>query len=65
MEPAYIQAKNVAKMVGISLSSVYRFAREDQTFPKPIKIGQRINVWSVAEVTQWLECKRGKERVTA
>ncbi|MDR0620316.1 MAG: AlpA family phage regulatory protein [Deltaproteobacteria bacterium] len=65
MEQAYIQAKKVAKMIGISLSSVYRFTREDQTFPKPIRLGQRINLWDVAEIVQWLEERKGMERPRA
>lgn len=38
---------------GISRSEIYRRVALG-TFPKPIKLGERLTVWNSAEVSQWI-----------
>jgi len=53
-----IRAKETAKMVTLSVSHIYRLAREGQ-FPKPRKLSANTTVWVREEVEQWINERLG------
>ena len=56
---AAIRAKEAANYLGIGLSSLWRKAKIDPTFPKPIKLGERTTVWRLADLDTWLNKQPG------
>lgn len=54
----FIRAKTVATVIGVSMSQVYRLVKLDPSFPKPIRIGERINVWSRYLISDWIEANK-------
>ena len=53
-----IRAKEVAKKVTLSVSHVYRLAR-DGKFPKPRKLSANTTVWVEEEIDQWINERLG------
>lgn len=49
----FLTVKKVAAHVGVSVSSVWRMAREDE-FPKPIKLSSQVTRWRKSEVQEWM-----------
>jgi prophage regulatory protein len=61
VEAAQIRAvrlPTVCNVLGASKSSVWRWVREDPSFPKPFKLGPQLTVWDETEVLHWLDAKR-------
>jgi prophage regulatory protein len=54
----FVRIKTVVEMIGMSRSSVWRLSQEDDSFPKPIRIGKRMTVWSSNELLSWMERKK-------
>jgi predicted DNA-binding transcriptional regulator AlpA len=54
----FIRAKTVVSMTGLSQTTVYRLAENDPLFPKPIRISNKINVWSKHAVSDWITTKK-------
>jgi len=50
----YLRAQQVADHLGISKSSVWRWASENR-LPKPIKLAGRTTVWDAADVQETVE----------
>jgi predicted DNA-binding transcriptional regulator AlpA len=50
----YVRAKQIAKDKSISISTVWRWAREG-ILPKPIKLTSRTTVWRAVEVDAAIE----------
>ncbi|MXY22213.1 MAG: AlpA family phage regulatory protein [Dehalococcoidia bacterium] len=46
----------VEDFVGLSTSSLYRLMRGD-SFPLPIRVGQRAVRWPEKEINEWLESR--------
>lgn len=53
-EEQLLRAWDVAKLLGISVPTVWRWAREGK-LPKPMKISQRITVWKKTEIIPCVE----------
>lgn len=53
-EEQFLRAWDVAKLLGISIPTVWRWAREGK-LPKPVKISQRITVWKETEIIPCVE----------
>lgn len=51
-----IRLKDVMKMTGLGRSTVYKFIAEN-TFPKPVSLGDRCVGWVEGEVVSWIESK--------
>ena len=49
-----LRVGDVAKLLGISAPTVWRWAREGK-LPKPMKITRRITVWKKTEVIPYVE----------
>ena len=54
-----ISKKQVARIINISLSGVDRKRHNDQTFPRPYKIGGKV-MYSEKEIRAWIELQKEK-----
>jgi prophage regulatory protein len=53
MENRYVRIKELAVMLGIGRSTIYRLMKEDK-FPKQIKLTERTCVWRLSTIKQWV-----------
>ena len=49
-----LRAPEVARKVGSSEPTVWRRAKDDPQFPKPVKISERVTAWVEDEVDAYL-----------
>lgn len=61
MSAQIIRAAELAVMLSISKSTLWRWSREKSHFPQPRKISQGVTVWFAEEVQEWLNSHRQKE----
>ncbi len=50
----FIRVKEIAKYLGIGVSTCWIKSKHEKEFPKPRKISSRITVWNKAEVDLWV-----------
>lgn len=55
--PVYSRPAAGARMLGIGESSIWTKAKNDPTFPRPIKLGARTTVFKTAELLAWAESR--------
>ena len=48
-----VRMKHVSEMMGIARSTIYKYIAEG-SFPKPFKLGERVSVWRVSVIEQWI-----------
>ncbi|MDR3203124.1 MAG: AlpA family phage regulatory protein [Deltaproteobacteria bacterium] len=54
----YLRLPAVRELLGVKTTSIYKFIKT-HNFPKQIKIGDRISVWSKRAILEWIEaCKK-------
>jgi predicted DNA-binding transcriptional regulator AlpA len=58
--PIALSAREAAEFLGIGRSLFFEIKREDSTFPKPARVGQR-TLYPQAELQAWFESKRGRK----
>jgi len=51
----YARLPRAAALLDVSESTIQKLTREDKTFPKPRKIGERSTGWLVRELMEWAE----------
>ena len=56
MEDRYIRLKELALMLSLAKSTIYRLIKENK-FPKPIKLTVRTSVWRLSVINQWIADK--------
>ena len=49
-----LRPKDAADRLGISLSSLYRWAKDRPDFPTIIKLGPKTSGWSAEDLDDWL-----------
>lgn len=49
-----LSAAQVADMLGVHVSFVWRKARTDEAFPKPLKLAPGTTRWDAEEVERWV-----------
>jgi len=54
LEDRYIRIKELAVMLGIAKSTIYRLVKENK-FPKQIKLTERTSVWRLSVINQWIK----------
>lgn len=54
-----IREKELLKVLPFSKSTLWRNV-QNGTFPKPIKLSEKVTVWSESEIEVWLEKIRSK-----
>ena len=47
----------VSEVTALGVSTIWRLAAQDDTFPKPIKVGRNTTRFSWAEVHAWIDAK--------
>lgn len=52
-----ISTAEVARLAGVSASSIRRWREEDASFPAPLLLGDRTLRWPLGEVLAWLESR--------
>ena len=63
LHPRGARAKRGAEILGCGVSTFWRYAKEDPTFPKKRALSPRMSVWDEAELVAWRDSKSaaGKE----
>jgi prophage regulatory protein len=59
IEDRYIRMRELAEMLSISDSTIYRLIQENK-FPKQIKLTVRTSVWKLSEINKWIEDKESE-----
>ncbi len=54
VQPPVLRARDAAPYLGISIPTLWRYARTDPDFPKPRKLSARTTVWSRVELDAYL-----------
>lgn len=54
LEDRYIRLNELAPMLGLGKSTIYRLIQENK-FPKQIKLTERTVVWRLSTIHQWVE----------
>ena len=57
-KPEFVPVTPVAQRYGVAPATIWRWARERDDFPKPIKLGDNCTRWRVADLEQWEAAKR-------
>ncbi|MFC0683057.1 MULTISPECIES: AlpA family transcriptional regulator [Novosphingobium] len=47
-----LRRPEVERETGLSRSAIYRYMQED-TFPKPLRIGRRSVAWPLSDIEKW------------
>ncbi len=55
----YINDKGLAARYGTHRTWAWRLAKEDPTFPKPVKLSAGCTRWVLSEVEAWEAARRG------
>lgn len=53
-----VRAREGSEFLGIGESLFWALAKKDATFPKPIRLGQRVTLFDVVELKAWALSKR-------
>lgn len=55
---AFVNVEEIAQMLSIHKKTMERIIRTDETFPKPIALGERIRRWPLEDVKAWFVSKQ-------
>ena len=44
-------------MLAVSRSTIWRWAKEKKSFPKPQKMSSGVTVWKIEEINNWIKSK--------
>ena len=58
-----IRLPRVCDLTGASRPTIWRWVRDDASFPKPFSLSAGITAWDEAEVIAWLQAKKSQRRV--
>lgn len=56
--PAVLRPKQAATYIGMSVPSLWRYAKTDPTFPRMFKIGANSTAVMRADLDAWLKAKQ-------
>nr|WP_082727603.1 AlpA family phage regulatory protein [Burkholderia mayonis] len=54
-----LRPKQAAKYIGVSQTSLWRYARTRSDFPKPIRLTEGVTVFFEAELDAWMAQRAG------
>ena len=54
-EKRYIRANEVKKIFGISKSTLYRYSKQKENFPKPLRPSPKIVLWNLEELEEYFK----------
>jgi prophage regulatory protein len=55
-----IRLPRVCDLTGASRPTIWRWVRDDASFPKPFSLSAGITAWDEAEVIAWLQVKKSQ-----
>ena len=55
----FLREKHILKLLPVAHSTLWDWVR-DGDFPAPIKLSEKVTVWSKAQIDAWLEAKFGE-----
>ena len=58
-----VRLPRVCELTGVSRATIWRWVKNDQSFPQPFSLSEGVTVWYEGEVLQWLDEKK-EQRVT-
>jgi predicted DNA-binding transcriptional regulator AlpA len=58
-----IRLPHVCSLTGASRATVWRWANDDVTFPKPFHLSPGITCWDEGEVVAWIDTKKAERDV--
>lgn len=53
MSDTYLSDTDLAARYGVSRNTVWRWSREKDDFPKPVKLSAGCTRWKLADVLRW------------
>ncbi|WP_022947689.1 helix-turn-helix transcriptional regulator [Methylohalobius crimeensis] len=60
---AIFRPKDAAAFLGVALSTVYRWERDLQGFPRRVKLGPRVSGWRLSDLEAWLDKQAATQRM--
>lgn len=57
-QPQYERAKATAAYLKISVSTLWQWSKTRHDFPKPVKAGERVTLFDLAAINEWLRQQR-------
>lgn len=61
MEDKYLRVDEVADFLSIGISTVWIKSKNDEDFPKPKKLSERITVWQKSELIDFVNGKNNAD----
>jgi prophage regulatory protein len=58
-QPLSVRAGAAARMLGIGESTLWRWAKEREGFPQPLRIGPKTTVFDSAKLISWRDAQQG------
>jgi prophage regulatory protein len=55
-----IRLPQVCELTGASRPTIWRWVRDDTSFPKPFSLSAGITAWDEAEIVAWLQVKKSQ-----
>ena len=52
-----LRVRDVAELLSLGVSTVWHKKKKDPSFPRPHKISERITVWQLSEILDWINVK--------
>lgn len=56
-QPQSVRPKEAANLLGVGVSTFWRWVKERHDFPKPRKLSSRCTVFDVAELIAWRDAQ--------
>jgi len=57
-----MRPEKAAEYIGVAISTLWKFAKEDTTFPRPFKLSSRCTLFYVAEIDSWLALRASNRK---
>jgi prophage regulatory protein len=55
-----LRAKQAAEFLDIGKSTLWAWTKDRPDFPRPRKIGPKVTVWDLSELTAWRDAQQSK-----
>jgi prophage regulatory protein len=58
-----LRLPQVSELTSASRATVWRWAKNDPTFPKPFRLSAGVTCWDEGEILEWIEAKKAQRGV--
>ena len=62
--PMFLRPRDAAAFLGVTPATLYRWARKNPDFPKPVKLGATASAWRRDELVQWGNMQSDQSRAS-